>query len=69
MLIASQVMKPTTASGRLREAEEGKVTSEQDWLQPVAVRADNFSGRIPHIKKIRNKSGFLVGLAGFEPAG
>ena len=38
------VTEPTTASGRGREAEEGKVTSGQEGLQPVAVRVDNFSG-------------------------
>jgi len=39
-----KVTEPTAAGGREREAEEGKVTSGQDWLQPVAERADNFSG-------------------------
>ena len=37
--------EPTAASGREKEAEEGKVTSEQEGLQPVAVRDDNFSGQ------------------------
>ena len=40
----SQVTESTAASGRWRETEEGKVTSGQEGLQPVAVRDDNFSG-------------------------
>ncbi len=40
------VTEPTAASGREREAEEGKVTRKQEGLQPVAVFADNFSVRI-----------------------
>ncbi len=44
------VTKPTAASGRYREAEEGKVTSGQEGFQPVAVRADNFSGQDQHIR-------------------
>ena len=31
--------------------EDGKVTSGQEGLQPVVVRDDNFSGRIPLYKK------------------
>ena len=45
-----RVTEPTAASGREREAEEGKVTSGQEGLQPVAVRDDNFSGQNPRIK-------------------
>ena len=30
--------------------EDGKVTSGQEGLQPVAVRADNFSGQDQHIR-------------------
>ena len=38
------VTEPTAAGGGKRKAEEGKVTSGQEGLQPVAVRDDNFSG-------------------------
>ena len=41
------VTEPTAAGGGKREAEEGKVTSEQEGIYAVAVRDDNFSGRTP----------------------
>ena len=39
-----RVTEPTAASGGGRKAEEGKVTSNQEGLQPVAECDDNFSG-------------------------
>ena len=53
-----RVTESTAASGGGRETEEGKVTSGQEGLQPVAVRDDNFSGHLPEeslqLKKHKN---------------
>ncbi len=43
-LLAERVTKPTAASGRLRAAEEGKVTSGQGNIHITAVRDDYFPG-------------------------
>ena len=48
-LLGVRVTESTAASGGERETEEGKVTSRQEGLQPVAVCDDNFSGQKPRI--------------------
>ena len=63
--------------GSAGSGEDGKVTSEQERLQPVAVRADNFSGQgfvqIPLIFSQKNTyylsiaGNFLAERGGFEP--